>query len=115
LGLAHARLKRCDFKACSSFHELLQMVDDAIRSIRGIGELAVYDTAHRIGAYLRLEPPKVYLHAGTRIGARALGLGKGTNKLEIDELPAAFHRLTAGEIEDCLCIYKDDLKRVNGT
>ena len=39
-----------------------------------LGELTVYDVAHRIGAYLQLEPDVVYLHRGTRIGARYLGL-----------------------------------------
>jgi hypothetical protein len=59
-----------------------------------------------------LEPDRIYLHAGTREGARALGLG-GT-ALSKSELPKAFHRLSPGEIEDCLCIYKDDLRRLAG-
>ena len=110
---AYAKLKRCDFNECQSFDDLYGMVDGAIRSIPGIGELAVYDTAHRIGAFLRLEPQRVYLHRGTRIGARAMGLGKGTNVLEVADLPVTFRRLTAGDIENCLCIYKKDLQRVN--
>lgn len=113
LSAARAELRQCDFSRCSSFHELLQIVDEAIGSLRGIGELTVYDTARRIGAYLRLEPSKVYLHAGTRIGAREMGLGQGTKELEVGQLPVAFRRLTPGEIEDCLCIYKDELKRIS--
>jgi hypothetical protein len=42
-------------------------------------EEVVYDIAHRIGAYLRREPEAVYLHAGTREGARALNLGGESN------------------------------------
>src|SRR5215469_14380489 len=34
------------------FYELWNLVRLEGRQIRGIGELAVYDTAHRIGAYL---------------------------------------------------------------
>jgi hypothetical protein len=76
-----------------------------------IGPLAVYDITQRIGRYLGLEPEDVYLHRGTREGARALGLCGETVKK--DQFPAAFQRLSAAEIEDCLCIFKDELKRVS--
>jgi hypothetical protein len=95
--------------AVDTFDELHEVVRTTIGPLRGIGELAVYDIAYRIGAHLGLEPDEVYLHAGTREGARALGLGGAT--LRKDELPKAFHRLSVGEIEDCLCSYKDDLWR----
>lgn len=114
LRRAFTRLKRCNLRRCRSFHALHQMIDDAIRCIPGIGPLAVYDTANRIGIYRGLAPEKVYLHCGTRTGARAMGLGRGRDVLEISELPTAFHRLTADDIENCLCIYKDDLKRISG-
>jgi hypothetical protein len=77
-------------------------------TIRGVGALAVYDIAHRMGAYLGQEPDAVYLHAGTRKGAAALGL-KG-EMVELAEIPSAFHKLPPAEIEDCLCIYKDVLR-----
>jgi hypothetical protein len=47
------------------------------------------------------------LHRGTRIGAAALGFRGRT--VDPVMLPAAFSRLTAAEMEDCLCIYKDEL------
>ena len=40
--------------------------------VKGFGELSIYDTAVRIGAHLRIEPDKVYLHAGAREGIKAL-------------------------------------------
>ena len=46
------------------------------------------------------------------MGANAIGLGHGVDTLEIDELPAAFRRLLASEIEDCFCIYKDELAQL---
>lgn len=98
--------------AVATFDELHEVVRTTIGPLRGIGELAVYDVAYRIGAHLGLEPDKVYLHAGTREGARALDLGGAP--LWKDELPKAFHRLSVGEIEDCLCSYKDDLWRLAG-
>jgi len=38
-----------------------------------IGELAKYDFSTRVSAFLNLKPESVYLHAGTRTGARNLG------------------------------------------
>jgi hypothetical protein len=72
-----------------------------IRPIPGIGELAVYDTALRIGARLGLEPAKVYLHAGTRAGAKALGLAYGGRTIELAELPADYGPLPAERSRTC--------------
>ncbi|MCE5972425.1 hypothetical protein LZA78_02835 [Sinirhodobacter sp. WL0062] len=90
------------------FESLLTLVDDFTVDIRGIGELAVYDIAHRIGAYLRLAPEKVYLHAGTRVGARALGFSGSV--VERAKFGPAFADLSAAEIEDFLCIFKGALR-----
>jgi hypothetical protein len=49
----------------------------------------------------------VYLHAGTRTGARALGLAARAATLDVSELPAEFHSLEPHEVEDVLCIFKD--------
>jgi hypothetical protein len=48
-----------------------------------------------------------YLHAGVRVGARALGIGGDSFEPKI--LPKPFARLAPSEIEDCLCIYKKQL------
>jgi hypothetical protein len=90
------------------FAALHQVVEGKIRPIRGIGALTVYDVAHRISAFLGKPPDLVYLHAGTGVGAATLGF-KG-DVLDPDQLPAAFGALTAAEIEDCLCIYKNLLR-----
>ncbi|WP_372922963.1 hypothetical protein [Roseovarius sp.] len=87
-----------------NFNQLHSRIDAVIGPIHGVGELTVYDIAHRIGGFIGLEPEEVYLHAGARVGAAALGVyGK---VIEKDQLPDAFAPLTAAEIEDCLCIYK---------
>jgi hypothetical protein len=77
--------------------------------IPGIGELTVYDTALRIGAHFGLEPERVYVHAGTREGARALGFENRRTTIDMNELPEPLQRLSAREAEDMLCIYKHSL------
>ena len=57
----------------------------------------VYDTAVRIGAYLNLEPEEVYLHAGTKKGAAALGF-KHRKTIDPKVLPREFQSLSAVEL-----------------
>ncbi len=99
-----------NLESCKTFSELHERVKTAISDISGIGELTIYDTALRIGAYLRLEPELIYLHAGVRDGVKALGLNHGLHTLEKSQLPRQFHSLRPCEIEDCLCIYKKELR-----
>jgi hypothetical protein len=95
----------------TNFDALLKIVEDTIGPIHKIGKLAVYDTALRIAAWRSLEPEVVYLHAGTRSGAQALGLAYREGTIALKELPPPLRRLSAREIEDVLCIYKDVFQR----
>lgn len=107
LQAASKRLARA-----TDFEALHRMVAEEIGGIPGIGELTVYDVAHRVGAYLDVAPALVYLHRGTKEGAVVLGFrGK---MLHPNDLPAAFSRLTPAEIEDCLCIYRRELRGAPG-
>ena len=108
---AARRLAQVNFSPVSNFDSLYTLVNHVIGPIKGIGPLAVNDIVHRIGAYLGHAPDQVYLHRGALVGARALGLGGKV--VQMHDLPKAFRRLTPAEVEDCLCIYKDDLKRLN--
>ena len=109
LQTAKNNLLRVNLEYSKTFSELHARVKKAIGYISGIGELTIYDTALRIGAYLRLEPELIYLHAGVRYGVKALGLDHRLNTLERSKLPKEFHLLKPHEIEDCLCIYKKEL------
>ena len=98
-----------NLEKCDSFHSLWLMMNSLIKSLSGIGELYVYDTALRFGAFLKLYPEKVYLHAGTRTGANRLKIKKSNKDwIELGELPKEFQELPMNEVEDILCIYKDD-------
>jgi len=92
------------------FDELFRIIRAAVKPIPGIGELYVYDTSFRIGAKLNLFPTKVYLHAGTRRGVRALGLDHSADTLKVSALPKELRGLEPHELEDVLCIFKDELK-----
>lgn len=94
-----------------SFDEIISIVSE--NRIPRIGELTIYDTSARIGEYLKIYPSEVYLHAGTRIGARNIfGNIRGKKKIPLKEFPPIIQHanLTIAEIEDILCIYKNDLK-----
>jgi hypothetical protein len=95
-------------KPLRTFGDLIEHVREMIEPIRGIRELAVYDVALRIGYKLNLAPDVVYLHAGAAEGARALGIHGPS--VHPKALPSAFYRLTPAEIENCLCIYKRELR-----
>jgi hypothetical protein len=94
-------------RQAGSFDDLFAVVEDLTQPIKRIGELTVYDTALRIGARFGRKPTRVYLYAGTRTGAEALGFDPRCQTIEMDQLTAPMRRLSAREAEDLLCIYKD--------
>ena len=102
-------LEKCDeLQNRRSFHELWSLIKGVLELIDGIGELYIYDAALRIGAYLNLSPDRVYLHRGTRAGAKAFGfVTRKKEWLNLGGLPNMLRELPAHEIEDILCIYKD--------
>lgn len=91
------------------FHVLYKLLKNLEVKSKGIGEMLTYDAAERIGQYLKLTPQKVYLHAGTRVGAEKL-LGKiNAEYIKKEQLPEPLGNstLSCSEIEDILCMYHD--------
>ena len=111
MGQVESALKRIELEGLRDFDDLYSVIDDEIGTIPGVGKLMTYDTALRIGANMRLEPRLVYLHAGTSKGAKRLGLSTREGVLRPKDIPPVLRRLSPREIEDCLCIYKDQLRR----
>ena len=93
-------------KRCRTFDELINLIKDTLQNVAGVGELYYYDTALRIGAKLGLSPQRIYLHSGTRQGAKMLRISKGRSWIETKDVPKELQSLTPDEIEDILCIYK---------
>jgi hypothetical protein len=113
LAEAESVLQGCaaELRDCETFHDLYRVIRREILPIAGIGILVVYDVTTWIGAHLDLAPKVVYLHAGAGEGAAALGFDKRGTVSRMD-MPRAFWRLRAYEIEDCLCIFKDVLASI---
>ena len=59
-----------EIRRAQSFASLLQVIESV--KCPGIGELTVYDTAIRVGLGQGVQPDRVYLHAGARVGANRL-------------------------------------------
>jgi hypothetical protein len=93
---------------CVDFETLHTLVGQLIRPIHGVGELLIYDTAQRLCLAMDLpEPEVVYLHAGTREGARWLEARERT--VAILALPKEYRSLSSFELEDLFCNYKRHL------
>ena len=109
LKLAEERLQAAarHLAGAPDFDALHEIVKREIGSVHGIGKLMVYDIAHRVGAYFGKSPMLVYLHRGTKEGA---ALGFRGEALDPAVLPSPFSKLIPAEIEDCLCIYKDEFR-----
>ena len=104
------RSKENAIRSCKSFQELYQLIERTLKSISGTGDLYYYDTALRIGAKLDLHPKSVFLHAGTKKGASFIIDVCGKSSLERNCLPSELRRLPPDQVEDILCIYKDEIK-----
>ncbi len=106
--LSVAMLGRNGFE---SFEDLFAVVKAAISDLPGIGELTIYDTSLRLGAFFGISPSSVYLQRGALKGARnfytrrrigtPLPLGRSVSCV-------GFHpelsELSAHEIENFLCV-----------
>jgi hypothetical protein len=89
------------------FDALIEFVEGTVDDLKGLGPLYTYDTALRIGYKLRILPERVYLHAGTCVGAAALGLDVKRGSIPRDEFPPPLSSFDGAAIEDILCIYRD--------
>ncbi|RYL29482.1 hypothetical protein [Acinetobacter piscicola] len=110
-------LKECIHQA-KSFAELYQILDLHIQNnkneLHGVGKLCLYDSALRIGAYLGHFPEDVYVQSGSEVGAKKWGLRIENGKVDKKEFPKIIlQQLECYEIEDFLCIYKDQLNKLN--
>jgi hypothetical protein len=107
LARRHLRERKKSLAAAPKFRELHNIVRDISEQVPRFGKLATYDVAWRLGVYLGKEPNLVYLHAGTKKGAAALGVSGG--KAKLDAFPRSLRIMSPSQLEDFLCICKDAL------
>ena len=91
------------------FDALYRWIESITGQVAYLGTLATYDVARRIGANYGLKPQNVYLHRGSKEGAKKLGIKK--SPVPIDDFPDEIRSspLDATHIENFLCIYKAKL------
>jgi hypothetical protein len=109
---AESILLKCigQIATCKEFDTLHELIKSKL-NIPGAAEMYWYDTAFRIGISMGIYPKKVYLHRGTRDGAKNLGIWNGKDVLKMSELPRELQKLEPYQVEDFLCMCKDALKR----
>jgi hypothetical protein len=97
-----------------NFDELFDHLEEV--RIRGIGPVTHYDVATRIGAYLKLEPEQLYLHAGVLDGWKLLQKYniKWPIRVPRSSWPAELRCLPADQVEDLLCAYRTFLNPTMG-
>jgi hypothetical protein len=100
-----------------NFHNLHEIIIKSLKKLKYIGPLYYYDTAFLIGAHLDKLPKKIYLHAGTKKGAKNMEINIRNKKyIEMEDILCheIFKKycLKPYEIEDFLCIYKEELSTI---
>lgn len=101
----------------TDFNDLYGTVEKFCKKKR-IGELTIYDTAMRLGAFLEkhrggnFKPQMVFLHNGAMEGAKKLFLrgeiAKPCSRMSPSEFAKCFPNKETWEVEEILCIYKDN-------
>lgn len=110
---ANIALKKLNYDNFNNFIEIHSFVKAVAQDVKGFGSLATYDVAIRIAKYCKYEVNEVHFHAGTTKGAIAIGINaKEGESMTVDKFPPPFHTLSGDHIENLLCIYKDNLRRL---
>lgn len=123
-GTTHFHQRRLNLKTKAALEQYLMELFPELTSVndfdelkrrvhlKGMGDLAAYDTALRIGHTIGVYPKKFYFHRGAKEGYKNLcGPQKvrGRNCTDMAELPEELQMLEPIDVENFFCIYKDDI------
>jgi hypothetical protein len=98
--------KKKEIQLVSNFKSLYLLIDH--NKISGIGDLTVYDTALRIGFYLKVYPTKLFVQAGSKIGyMRLVNVSHVSNPVDNGCIPECLRKVKKYHLENFLCIYKE--------
>lgn len=108
---------RVELAGAKTFPELYSIVDGI--EVPGYGLLATYDFAIRYAFGKGIVPEDVYLHAGTLEGAKTVLAEKKKihpgDIITVKELQKPLQKLNGLHLENLLCIYKKELKRITNS
>ncbi len=108
-AVIHALRERAnDLGNARTFNEIFIIISQI--EIRGFREMGKYDISWYLAAQMGIEPEMVYLHRGTRVGARELGYLQNVRYVRVNVLSqiegcASLLQLSAQEVENLLCDY----------
>lgn len=90
------------------FHAVYLLFKDETENHYMVSKLTAYDATQRLCSAHDILPEYIYLHAGTTVGAKNLGINtKGKEYLALGDIPKWISsELGANHIENFLCIYK---------
>jgi hypothetical protein len=99
-----------------NFHAVYLVFKEETKHHYMVSTLTAYDVTQRICHVYGIEPEFVYLHTGTTEGARNLNIKTGGKEyLQSKEVPAWLSSsLAPADIENFLCIYKDEFRLSTG-
>jgi hypothetical protein len=110
---AYSKLNIENILSANSFEELFDEIGKVSNSISNVGELWRYDTTLKIGFCFNIYPNFVYLQSGAKIGAENLFKRKVNRKELASSFPIEFRKMQPYEIENFLCIYKNELSNIS--
>jgi hypothetical protein len=99
------------FQTCEDFDAIHELVKELVADIPGLRTLYCYDVAFRIGVFLGHFPERLFLHSGTREGAKRLGLPWQRDYLQMSELPGSLRQRQPWEVENILCHHAKRCRR----
>jgi hypothetical protein len=104
--------KQDAIRSSRDFEALMAITEQVASKIWKNAELTIYDTTHRLAVYRGIEPEHVYLHAGTREGARELGLPGNKKFLRLQDMPMPLQRLKPYELENLFCTSRKAFRKL---
>ena len=111
-GYELLKYKEVDFKECTTFEDIIAIIDEVMSNVPRLGNLWSYDTTLRIGFHLRIYPTDVYIQAGVVKGYVKLFDEKPrVRKIAKSEFPL-LSELEAYEIENFLCVWGGEKKSI---
>jgi hypothetical protein len=102
-----AALRWADFFEPDTFEAIIAVTREIQAAVVGLGDMWGYDAAERFAAHRGIVPELfVYVQRGALAGARRLRLRVVRDRIRYADLPPKLRVLSAGDVEDFLCLNK---------